>query len=86
MTGKGLDEIVSGSRNRLLKEKRSEPEKVVRAGLDQEGVFLLQRCLQMVRSLDGELKELDARISMLLIDRETWYAASSLSTDLLTKN
>jgi len=70
MTGKSLDEIVNESNSRLLKERRGELEKVVRAGLDQEDVFVLKRCLRMVESLDGELKELDARIAMLVADRE----------------
>ena len=38
--------------------------------MDQEDVFVLQRCLRMIRSLDAELKELDARIAMLIADRE----------------
>jgi transposase len=70
MMGKGLDEIVDGSSSRLLKARRDELEKVVRVGLDEEDVFVLQRCLRMINSLDEELKQLDARISMLLTDRE----------------
>jgi len=70
MSGKSLGEIIDGSRSRVLKERRSELEKVVRAGLDQEDVFQLQRCLRMIGSLDEELKELDATISMLVAVRE----------------
>ena len=46
MAGKSLDEIVNESNSRVLKERRSELERVVRAGLDQEGVFVLKRCLR----------------------------------------
>jgi len=70
MTGRSLDEIVNESKSQLLKERHGELEKVVRTGLDQEDVFVLKRCLRMVEHLDGELKELDARISMLIGDRE----------------
>jgi transposase len=70
MTGKSLGEIVDGSRSHVLKERRSELEKAVRTSLDQEDVFQLQRCLRMIKSLDEELKELDARISMLIAVRE----------------
>jgi transposase len=70
MAGKSLDEIVNESKSRVLKEKRNELEKVVRAGLDEEDVFVLKRCLRMVESLDEELKELDARIAMLIVDRK----------------
>jgi transposase len=70
MTGRSLDEIVNESNSRVLKEKRGELEKVVRAGLDQEDIFVLKRCLRMVKSLDEELEELDARIAMLIGGRE----------------
>jgi transposase len=70
MTGKNLDEIVSMSSSRLLKERQAELEKVVRSGLDEEDVFLLKRCLRMIERLDEELKELDARIAMLISGRE----------------
>jgi transposase len=70
MAGKSLDEIVNESRSRVLKEKRSELEKVVRAGLDQEDVFVLKRCPRMVEHLDEKWKEMDARITMLVADRE----------------
>jgi transposase len=70
MTGRSLDEIVNESKSQLLKERHGELEKVVRAGLDQEDVFVLKRCLRMIKSLDEELKELNARISMLIGDRE----------------
>lgn len=70
MAGRSLDEIVNESRSRVLKERRSELEKAVRVGLDQEDIFLLQRCLRIIKSLDEELKELDVRIAMLLTDRE----------------
>jgi transposase len=70
MAGRSLDEIIHESHSRVLKEKQGELEKVVRSGLDQEDVFQLQRCLQMIRSLDEELRELDARISMLIAVRE----------------
>jgi len=70
MAGKSLDQIVNESNSKVLKEKRSELEKVVRAGLDQEDIFVLKRCLRMVERIDEELKELDARIAMLIADRE----------------
>ena len=70
MTGRSLDEIVNESKSRVLKERRGELEKVVRAGLDQEDIFVLKRCLRMVKSLDEELEELDARIAMLIGGRE----------------
>ena len=70
MTGKSLDQIVDESSSRVLKIKRDELENVVRAGLDQEDVFVLKRCLRMIERLDEELKELDARIAMLIADRE----------------
>ena len=70
MAGKRLDEIVNESKSRVLKEKRSELEKAVRNGLDQEDIFVLKRCLRMIKSLDEELKELDTRIAMLIGDRE----------------
>jgi hypothetical protein len=70
MAGKSLDEIVNESHSRALKERRGELEKVVRVGLDEEDAFVLQRWLHMVRNLDEELKELDARISMLVADKE----------------
>jgi len=70
MAGRSLDEIIHESHSRVLKEKQGELERVVRSGLDQEDVFQLQRCLRMIRSLDEELKELDARIGMLVAVRE----------------
>jgi len=70
MAGRSMNEIVDESNSRVLKMKRDELEKIVRAGLDQEDVFVLKRCLRMIKSLDEELKELDARISMLIADRE----------------
>jgi transposase len=70
MAGKGLNEIVSRSKSRVLKERRKELEEVVRSGLDEEEIFVLRRCLRMIERLDEELGELDARISMLIRDRE----------------
>ena len=70
MAGKGLDEIVNQSSSRLLKEKQSELEKVVRAGLDEEDIFQLKSCLRLIERLDDELREVDARIAMLASDRE----------------
>jgi len=68
MAGKSLDEIVSQSRSKVLKERRNDLEKVVRAGLDEEGIFVLKRCLRMIERLDEELRVVDARISMLIGD------------------
>jgi transposase len=66
MAGRSLDEIVEQSRSRILKEKRAELEKVVRAGLDEEDVFVLKRCLRMIERLDEEIREVDARVAMLI--------------------
>lgn len=70
MAGKRLDEILSQTGSRLLKERRQELEEVVRRGLDEEDVFLLQRCIEMVEGLDRQLREVDARIATLLAGRE----------------
>jgi len=70
MAGKNLDEIVGNSRSKVLKERRTELEGVVRNGLDEEDIFILKRCLRMIERLDEELEKMDARIAMLIGDRE----------------
>jgi transposase len=66
MAGKNLDEIVNESRSRVLKERKSELEEIIRAGLDEEDIFVLKRCLRMIGHLDEELREVDARTAMLI--------------------
>jgi len=66
MAGKGLKETVNQSRSRVLRERKSELEEVVRNGLDEEDIFLLKRCLRMIERLDEEIGEMDVRIAMLL--------------------
>jgi len=66
MGGKSLDEIVSQSRSRVLRERKDELEMVVRGGLDEEDIFVLKRCLRMIEHLDEEIREVDGRIAMLL--------------------
>jgi transposase len=66
MAGKRLNEIVSQSRSRVLKERLSDLEGVVRNSLDEEDVFVLKRCLRMIERLDEELSEVDVRIASLM--------------------
>jgi transposase len=66
MAGKSLEEIVSKSRSKVLKERRNELEEVVRNGLDEEDVFVLKRCLRMIERLDEEIGAVDARVAMLI--------------------
>lgn len=40
---------------------------MIRNGLD-EGIFVLKRCLRMIKWLDKEIREADARVAMLIGD------------------
>lgn len=68
MTGDSLENIVSKSGSRLLKDRKSELEEVVRNGLDEADVFVLKRFLRMIERLDEEIREVDVRVAMLIGD------------------
>ena len=66
MAGKSLDEIVSQSRSRVLRERRGELEEVVRSGLDEEDVFIMKCCVDMVKRLGEKIRDLDERVASLI--------------------
>jgi transposase len=70
MAGKGLEEIVDQSRSKVLRERRKELERVVRSGLDEEAIFVMKHCVDMVECLDEKIRDVNARIASLIGDRE----------------
>jgi transposase len=66
MAGRCLNEIVSQSRSKVLRERMSDLEGIVRNSLDEEDVFVLKRCLRVIERLDEELSEVDGRIAALM--------------------
>ena len=76
MEGKTIDQILEHTKNRWLKKRGDEIKEVVKGVLSETDIFILKQCVDMVKQVDEKILEVDARIEMLVNERDVEIVSS----------
>jgi len=62
-SGQALDSIISNTRNKWIKERAEEIQQAVKGTLGTTQAFVIRECLEVIRTIDSRIKNIDAEIS-----------------------
>ena len=76
MAGKTVEAILENTENAWLKKRREEIESVARGGLSESDIFLLKEFTEMIGILNEKIREVEARIEILVNERDVAIVSS----------
>jgi transposase len=76
MAGKSVEAILEDTENKWLKNRCDEITAVARGVLSEEDIFVLKRLMETIKHLNEEIRQLEARIEMLVNQRDMEIVSS----------
>ncbi len=62
-SGQSIEATISGTNNRWIKKREEEIKQVVRGTLGTTQAFVIKECLEVIKTIDSRIKNIDAEIS-----------------------
>jgi transposase len=62
-SGQALDAVISGSNNPVIKKRSEEIKQAVKGTLSAMQAFVIKECLEVIKTIDSRIKNIDAEIS-----------------------
>jgi len=70
LSGRSVEEVIGGTDNRWIKKHAEEIKQAVRGSLGLSQVFVIKECLDVIKSIDDKIREIDAEIRNRIRARE----------------
>ncbi len=62
-SGQSIGAIIDGTNNRWIKERAEEIKQAVKGTLGTMHAFVIRECLEVIKTIDSRIKNIDAEIS-----------------------
>jgi transposase len=62
LSGRSIEEVVGSTDNRWIKKKSEEIRQTVKGTLGTTQAFVIRECLEVIETIDGRIREIDAEI------------------------
>ncbi len=66
LNGKTIDQTFTEVRNKKIRLKKTEVKEALKGELSQNDIFVIKKCLDSIKFLDEQIKELDSKINQNL--------------------
>lgn len=76
MAGKSVEAILEHTQNRWMKNRCDEIKAVAKGALSENDIFVLKQLTEMVNHLSGQISEVEARIELLVNQRDVEIVSS----------
>jgi transposase len=76
MAGKTVEYILEHTENKLLKSRCDEIKSVARGSLSETDIFELKKLTETIKHLDGQIRDVEARIGILANQRDVEIVSS----------
>jgi transposase len=76
MAGKSVEAILEQTQNRWMKNRCDEIKAVAKGALSENDIFVLKQLTEMVNHLSGQIREVEARIEVLVNQRDVEIVSS----------